>query len=389
MEFFQVLGSRRSVRYFDPEREVERDKVEAVVQATRWASRAMNVPWGKGIVAYRSGLTDEERNALKTPFADVEFDLAPVYVFWYHDTAAREVALEGNHYPTVPSGVLQDSAVYGPPHGWSMKYVEKVVLPEVLMPGLGARARGGNSDAGMALVQGYLAAVDEGLGACLVPFDDAGARRVLGVPEHFEPVAALLVGYSVESPDAGGQRPRADWNTLFFDGNVTRPFARDPEVTLRLTAQGLLQDAAPTPWRGAEVRALARGLGLPGGGMAQPSGEVPAGPPVELRPMAEYATIREWRYGFANFWRAKSPGADALAVIEQFCRMAGTDPDTIIGEILAPEPRGEGLRLRTRARRKWVDLVEKFETHVGRTKANYVRSFLIHNGVAMNPSILR
>ena len=35
----------------------------------------------------------------------------------------------------------------GPPHGWSDRYVQEVVLPEVLMPGLGAGIqRGGNPD---------------------------------------------------------------------------------------------------------------------------------------------------------------------------------------------------------------------------------------------------
>ncbi len=153
----------------------------------------MNVPWGKGIVVYRDQLSDEERDALKTPFASVEYDLAPVYLLWYFDTAARETALEGNHYPAVPSGVFQQATIYGPPHGWSSKYIERVVVPQVLMPGLGVRVRGGNADAGMALMQAYLAAVDEGLGACLVPFDEQGAQRVLQAPQHFEPVAALLI----------------------------------------------------------------------------------------------------------------------------------------------------------------------------------------------------
>ena len=50
MDYFRVLGSRRSVRYFDPDRPVERDKIETIGHATRLASRAMNVPWGKGVV---------------------------------------------------------------------------------------------------------------------------------------------------------------------------------------------------------------------------------------------------------------------------------------------------------------------------------------------------
>ncbi len=389
MEYFEALGSRRSVRYFDPERPVERDKIEAVVQAARWSSRAMNVPWGKGIVVYREELSLDERDALKTPFASVEYDLAPVYLLWFFDTGAREKALEGHHYPSVPSGVLQDTAIYGPPHGWSRKYVEKVVLPEVLMPGLGARTRGGNADAGLALVQAYLAAVDEGLGACLAPFDEEGARRVLDVPESFEPLSALLIGYSAEPVEAGGQRPRPDWDLLFFDGDVKTPFVRDPEVTADLEKKGLVQAQAPLPWRAEEVRALSRGLGLPGGGREAPSGRIPEGPPLDLQPLEKYTTVREWSFSFSDFWRSPPPPPEGPEALEQFCRFCGTEPDAIIEEIFLPEPSGEGLRLRTRARRKWVELIDQFELHAGRERANHVRSFMIHNGVAMNPSILR
>ena len=389
MDYFRVLGSRRSVRYFDPDRPVERDKIETIGHATRLASRAMNVPWGKGVVVYREALSEEERNGLKTPFAEVEFDLAPVYLLWYSDLAAREDALQGVHYPTVPSGALQDVAVYGPPHGWSQRYVERVVVPQVLMPGLGNRVRGGNADTGMALMQGYLAAVDEGLGACLVPFDEAGARRVVDVPEDFEPAAALLIGYPAESPEAGGQRPHGAWEECFFDADTNTPFPRDSQVTAKLEEAGLLQTAAPLPWRDDEVRALSRGLGLAGGGVKAPSGVAPEGAPVNLGPIRDYASVGEWRKSVSKFWRATPPPDDWLETLEAFCRFAGTNPDAIIDEILSPEPTGEGLRLRTRARRKWVELINEFEGYVGREKANHVRSFVIHNGVAMNPSILR
>ena len=389
MDYFRVLGSRRSVRYFDPDRPVERDKIETIGHATRLASRAMNVPWGKGVVVYREALSEEERNGLKTPFAEIEFDLAPVYLLWYSDLAAREDALQGVHYPTVPSGALQDTAVYGPPHGWSQRYVERVVVPQVLMPGLGNRVRGGNADTGMALMQGYLAAVDEGLGACLVPFDEEGARRVVDVPEDFEPAAALLIGYPAESPEAGGQRPHSAWEECFFDADTNTPFPRDSQVTAKLEEAGLLQTAAPLPWRDDEVRALSRGLGLAGGGVEAPSGVAPEGAPVNLGPIRDYASVGEWRKSVSKFWRATPPPDDWLETLEAFCRFAGTNPDAIIDEILSPAPTGEGLLLRTRARRKWVELIDEFEGYVGREKANHIRSFVIHNGVAMNPSILR
>ncbi len=45
--------------------------------------------------------------------------------------------------------------------------------------------------------------------------------------------------------------------------------------------------------------------------------------------------------------------------------------------------------LRTRARRQYLDLIEQFEARSkSRDQANVARSFLIHNGIAMNPGIL-
>ncbi len=76
---------------------------------------------------------------------------------------------------------------------------------------------------------------------------------------------AVLLGYSVESPAAGGQRPRPPWEPMFFDGHIDRPFERDSEVTKQLETAGMVQEPAPMSWRAEEVRALSRGFGLPGG----------------------------------------------------------------------------------------------------------------------------
>ncbi|MEE8421409.1 MAG: nitroreductase family protein [Dehalococcoidia bacterium] len=266
MDFMKVVGSRRSIRYFELERPVEREKIQTILEGARLASRAVNVPWAKAIVGYRDQLSQDERDELKTPFASVEFDLAPVYILWYHDMDARRVAIESSAYPSVASGTLQDVGALGPPHGWSHKYVTDVILPDVLMPGLAAGPqRGGSADAALAMTQAYLCAVDEGLGACLVPFDEEGAARVFGVPDTWESIQALLIGYPAEAPEAGGQRPRKSWDETMFLGHVDKPYPRDAAVTEALTEQQLIQKPAPFPWRSDEVRALSRGFRLPGG----------------------------------------------------------------------------------------------------------------------------
>jgi len=264
MEFKEAVGRQRSFQYFLPYRPVERQKVQTVLEAARLCSRAVNVAFGKAIVAYRDSLTREERDLLKTPVSATLFEVAPVYIFWYFDTDARRRAIEERKWPTVASGALVDIGAIGPPHGWSHRYVQEVVLPEVLMPGLEAGPqRGGNPDAGLAMAQGLLAAYDEGLAACLGPFDEAGARQVLRAPATWEPVTAMFLGYPAESWEAAGQEPRLPFEQLFFDQTPDQPFERDPKVTEALRQSGLVQRTEPPAWREQEVRALSRMIGRP------------------------------------------------------------------------------------------------------------------------------
>lgn len=264
MHFLQVIGSLRTTRFFQAWRPVERAKIQKMLEAARLASRAMNVAFAKAVVTYREWLTPQERDALKTPMASVEFDLAPVYIFWFYDTDAGRRAVEERPWPTVPSGAIVDVGALPPTHGWSSKYVSEVILPQVLRPlwEMGPR-RGGHPDAGMAMEQALLCAVDEGLGVCLVPFNEEGARRVLRVPDTWEPLQALLVGYSAESAEGAGQIPLGDFEGTFFEGNTSTPFRRDPRVVEHLREDGLIQQAPPIPWRKQELRALARMFGLP------------------------------------------------------------------------------------------------------------------------------
>ena len=93
-----------------------------------------------------------------------------------------------------------------------------------------------------------LAAVDQGLGTCLhmiaKPTMAERVKELLKVPEHWVPVWLQLVGHSAEGAAAGGQRPRFDFETLFFEGNVETPFRRDPEVVREMEEAKLLQARA-------------------------------------------------------------------------------------------------------------------------------------------------
>lgn len=102
-----------------------------------------------------------------------------------------------------------------------------------------------------------------------------------------------------------------------------------------------------------------------------------------------YQSVAEWEKSFRSFWRTDGPPPEWKAALERFVSFCEVEPDDIIDEVLRPAPTGEGLLLRTRARRKYVRLIEEFEEQEDRFTANGVRSFMIHNGVAMTPTILR
>ncbi len=58
MEFKRVVGTRRSVRYFQPWRLVEPAKIQTIL-AARLASRAVNAAFAKAVVVYRDKLSVE------------------------------------------------------------------------------------------------------------------------------------------------------------------------------------------------------------------------------------------------------------------------------------------------------------------------------------------
>src|SRR3972149_4686434 len=101
MDFKEAVGRQRNFQYFLPYRPVDRQKVQVVLEAGRLSSRAVNVAFSKAIVAYRDSLSQEERDALKTPVSAALFDIAPVYIFWYFDMDARRKAIEEKRWPTV------------------------------------------------------------------------------------------------------------------------------------------------------------------------------------------------------------------------------------------------------------------------------------------------
>jgi hypothetical protein len=110
---------------------------------------------------------------------------------------------------------------------------------------------------------------------------------------------------------------------------------------------------------------------------------------VELRPMAEYASVQVWIDGLRQHWGGDPEHDDPerFAILEAFCRFAGAHPDEIIAETTMIKD-GE-KRIRTKGRARYAALIDEFQASVDGSRftrgkwGNTVRSFLIHNGVLL------
>ncbi|MBI1885692.1 MAG: nitroreductase family protein [Chloroflexi bacterium] len=260
MEFKQVIGRRRSIRYFQPWRPVEREKIQTILEAARLASCAVNASFLRAIVVQRDSLPRETLDMLKTPVSANNIELAPVHIYFYADLGAVPRSRGATLKQLVDAGALN------PSHGWSHEFVETFVWPQILEPMTKSPVQhsvGAAADCGMAICQALLCAFDEGLGACMSAFNPGIAKQAFAVPDDWMPIFVMLVGYPAESWEAGGQRPRPPFGELYFEGKHGKPFERDPGVVKELEAAGMIQRAAPLPWRKDEVRAVSRMLGLP------------------------------------------------------------------------------------------------------------------------------
>jgi len=104
-------------------------------------------------------------------------------------------------------------------------------------------------------------------------------------------------------------------------------------------------------------------------------------------------TVQTWLDG-VHEQSGVSPEADVkrVQVLEEFCTRIGKQPDEIIDDCLRDVDGGK--KIRVKGRRFYADKISEFEQQAEgtsgerRQKANYVRSFLIHNGVLIQTSPL-
>jgi nitroreductase len=189
MEVLEAIRKRRAVRSF-LDRPVERDLLNALITAAIQAPSAMNLqPWGFLVV---EGKAEVKRLS----------DAAKAHLLRIVDPTSPLVKYRDE---------LNDPAFelfYGAP-------------AVIVVCARGAGSTGivqPNEDCCLAAQDLMLAAVAQGLGSCWVGFsrpwlNQPAAKRTLGVPADWSPVAPLAIGYPADIPAPPGRHaPEIVWH---------------------------------------------------------------------------------------------------------------------------------------------------------------------------------
>ncbi len=275
MELKETIGNRRTVRYYLPFKPVERKKIEKMLEAARRASCVGNVNNTKGIVIWREQASADVMKKITPMLGWQQMQTAPCFILWCNDTGQYEI----EHWMKTLKGLRETRRT-----GTGDPELEDVAVEEQVRPVFeriwkdAAVNPLAYMDVGQAVAQATLVAYDEGLATCCMSspsIDDI--RPLLKLPETVIPVCIQSVGYSAETPEAGGQTVKEPFESLFSEMEWGEPFTMSPEAEAELKQAKLIQRPAPLPWRQEEFRYLFRALQLQpgpfGGGRQQQEGE--------------------------------------------------------------------------------------------------------------------
>src|SRR5574341_279302 len=90
MELRQAIGNRRSMRFLDPARPVEIEKIQRMLEAARLASFWGNVQALRAVVVMKDRAPQEIVDVLRAPVLGFQLRQAPVIIVWYMDLATLD-----------------------------------------------------------------------------------------------------------------------------------------------------------------------------------------------------------------------------------------------------------------------------------------------------------
>jgi nitroreductase len=251
----EAIGLRRSIRWYEPEKPVEKWKIQAMLEASRIAPSAGNFNGQRAIICYR----DEDPDIWEfiSDWSQITTQMSPVLIFWCYDLAAYDTQGQQLH-DLMRTGALDKA------HGWEYDRVTKLfplpaLLPDFILHRLAA------IDLGNALQNAIITATALGLGTCLNGAS-GGARRntkkYFNLPDSYVFCWLMTVGYPAEDIKGGGARGRPPFETMFFERKAGNPFRRDEKVLELLKNLKLIQEPGPLPGRLDEINRLTKRFGL-------------------------------------------------------------------------------------------------------------------------------
>lgn len=161
MDFLQLVQQRQSDRAFDPNRPVEQDKIERIIEAARLAPSACNgQPW-RFIVVNNPAIKSEVAKCCVSNVLLINHftQQAPLHIV---------VVEEKSNFSSNFGGWMKDKA-----------------FPQV--------------DIGIAAAHICLAATAEGLGSCMIGwFNEDKLKEILSIPKSKRILLNIVIGYPIK-----------------------------------------------------------------------------------------------------------------------------------------------------------------------------------------------
>jgi len=258
MELFEAMGTRRSIRFFKPWKEVEDWKIQMILQAARYASCQGNCNSTEAIVIDKKNYPEEKFEQIiecASPFNEIQLRQAPVIIAWLVNMDAWYKELIQTFQVLFPARAITAA------HGWTYKQLTEQTYPRLMSFPKDKAEDLLRIEAGQAISQALLAATELGLGSCLLATGRKPTEfpQVLGTPENIVPIWLMALGYGAEQP---GQRPRKRFDRLFHYGEYGTPLEEDKDVRKELELENLIQPMDPLPGREEELKHICRMFGF-------------------------------------------------------------------------------------------------------------------------------
>ncbi len=256
-DFMDVLGSRRSCRFYDPNKPVEDEKIQAICQAARTASHMGNAN-AVTITIVKKQETKDAFTQIVSNFNIPMAKMAPVSLVFALD---RKWWYDG--LPEMLPRLFKVGGI-NPSHGWSLDNIENSTLPRLTTFPEPVVSYLLSCETGMAMASAQLMATALGLGCCAYAGVPPKIGELLGFPETAQFVWAMALGYPAETVESMGMRPRRAYGDIVYAEKFGTPANEDAATNAELTKLGVLRpESTLSAERLKDINEASELMGLP------------------------------------------------------------------------------------------------------------------------------